>query len=598
VSGASGYDVQQQRNEGSWVTVTFNTTSRDITYSGLTPGSLYRYRVRSRQNTTSGTIFSVYTESIVSLLLPPGVPAAIRLARQTDLASILVSWDAVASYVGAGFSAATYTLEQITTGTSWTTVATITGTSRTVSGLIRGNTYNFRVRANNAAGSSGYRTSDAITLVPFRPASVSASLSGDTSIRVTWPAANGATSYNVDRSENGGGYVRVSSGTTSRDITYGSLNRGSSYVFRVFSLNDGGSSPTARDSNSVQIPFPPPSAPSSASISKNKRDVTISLGTASTPSGTTISSYEIEIRASGGSYGSRRSVSPSSRATTYTGLTPGVTYQGRGRAINEGGAGDWRETGTVTISSPPSIPASISATRSFRNVFVDLGISTAANDVTISGYEIQRRESTNAGATWGAWGSSVITSTTDRTTTYTNLNALSTYQFRGRALSDFNPGEFRTSDAIFIPGFPDPPQQVLALQEGASVRVILTTPISDGGTPILTYRIEKRVSQDFGVTWSNWEDPVVIPGNEPVYLYESLTLQRTYQFRALSTNSEGDSESFTESNSVYLPAIVKIRDEGVFRLPSDYKRYDEDIGAWIGLSTYKRYFNGEWFDLE
>jgi hypothetical protein len=75
-------------------------------------------------------------------------------------------------------------------------------------------------------------------------------------------------------------------------------------------------------------------------------------------------------------------------------------------------------------------------------------------------------------------------------------------------------------------------------------------------------------------------------------------LQKTYQFRALSTNSEGDSESFTESNSVYLPAIVRIRDEGVFRFPNDYKRYDEECGAWIGLSIYQRYFNGQWVDLE
>ena len=90
---------------------------------------------------------------------------------------------------------------------------------------------------------------------------------------------------------------------------------------------------------------------------------------------------------------------------------------------------------------------------------------------------------------------------------------------------------------------------------------------------------------------------MTIPFSESLYLYENLELLKTYQFRALATNEEGNSENFTESNTVYLPAIVRIREGNQFRLPADYKRYDEEIGTWIGLSTYKRFFNGQWVDL-
>jgi hypothetical protein len=43
---------------------------------------------------------------------------------------------------------------------------------------------------------------------------------------------------------------------------------------------------------------------------------------------------------------------------------------------------------------------------------------------------------------------------------------------------------------------------------------------------------------------------------------------------------------------------MKIYDNNQFRLPGNYKRYSEEVGDWIGLRISKRYFNGQWFDLE
>ena len=596
--GATGYDVERQVGGGNWVRISTNRSFESLDDTGLTLGNSYRYRVRSRQRFTDppSTNFSGFTNSNrVTLALPsPGQPANVFLNAVSDLGSIRVTFSS-SSF------ASSYRVQRRQDGGAWSTVtASTTNRDITYSGLTRGSTFQFRVRAENSSGVSAYRTSGTLTLRPFRPGSVSASRSGDTGIRVTWPAANGATGYDVDRSENGGGFTRVTSNTSSRDITYGNLNRGSTYVFRVFSRNSAGSSPTARSSNSVFIPFPPPSAPSSASISRNFRDVTISLGTASAPAGTSISSYEIEIRVAGGSYGSRRSVSTSNRSTTYTNLTPGTTYQGRGRAIGTGGAGPWRETGTVSIPPPPSAPSSVSVNRVRRSVTVTSAQSSVqSGEVVISQYRFQRRESRNGGVTWITdWGNDLISNTTNRVVTFENLNPDSTYQFRARAESNFGPSAYTNSPTVLIPGLPDPPSQVIALQLGANAFVTVGAPAFDGGAPILTYTLQRRSSNDFGTTWSDWGDTILIPGSTSVYLYESLELLKTYQFRALATNEEGNSESFTESNTIYLPAIVRIREGNEFRLPNDYKRYDESIGDWIGLSTYKRYFNGQWVDLE
>jgi hypothetical protein len=419
----------------------------------------------------------------------------------------------------------------------------------------------------------------------------------------TAPSGTTISSYEIQIKAGSGSYGNTRTVSTSdRSTTYTSLSPSVTYQGRGRAIGTGGAGDW-RESGTVTISSLP-TAPSSLSLTKNKRDITAVSGTSSAASDVTISSYTYELRLSTdngttwGAWGTSRTSNTTNRTVTYTNLNPSTTYQVRSRAESDFGFSAWRESNVVTLSPPPQPPSTISAIRSIRNVTVSLGTSSAASDVTVSGYEIQRRESTNGGATWGAWGTTRTTGTTDRTTTYTSLNYFSTYQFRGRALSDFGPSDYTTSGTVFIPGLPQPPQQVMALQEGAAVRVIVTSPTSDGGTPILTYRIEKRVSEDFETTWSAWGDAVVIPANQPVYLYNNLALQKTYQFRALATNEMGNSESLTQSNAVYLPTIVKIRDGLVFRLPNDYKRYDAQIGTWIGLSTYKRYFNGQWVNLQ
>jgi hypothetical protein len=582
------YDVQRQVDSGSYLTVVTGTTTRTQSFN-TSPGTRYSFRVRSRSSletsgyTTSNTVFT-----------PSSAPSTVSLGRvDGDLAAIRVSWTEMKGATG-------YDVDRREGGGSWVRVSTgTTATIRTYTGLNRGSTYTFRVRTNSTGGTSSFKESfNNLTLFPFAPSSVTATKASNNSIKVTWPASNGATSYDVDRRQDGGSYSRVTSGTTSRDITY-TLTQGPTYQFRVFSRNSAGQSPTARESDSVFLP-PPPPRPSSATATKTKRDVRITFPASTPPPGTTIIEYQIEIKENNGSFGNRRI--DNGGGETYTNLNPGSTYQGRVRAIGEGGASDWRESNTVTISSPPTQPSFIIIERPIptKNVNVFLGASSAASDVTISAYEIQRRESLNGGSTWGDWGETRTTNTTDRTTVYTNLNSYSTYQFRGRALSDFNPSAYRTSETILIPGIPDAPSQVLAILFGTEILLAISNPIFDGGAPILSYTVERRESLDRGVSWSPWEIFQVLEPPVQSYLDSTVLLQKTYQYRVFSTNEQGDSATITGSNSVYVPRILQVYDSGprTFRNPLLYKRYDATVGIWFGLNISKKYIDGQWVDLD
>ena len=336
-----------------------------------------------------------------------------------------------------------------------------------------------------------------------------------------------------------------------------------------------------------RAPNPPPSVTAAAPVG---RSIFVSWQAASGGAG--VSNYDVD-RIENNTSWERILSSTTSLSLTSSSLNPRSTYRFRVRANGPGGSSGFRESNSQTIA-PAASPPVTTATRTLRSVTVTMTEpSVLDSSVTITGYTTQRKQGS------GDWGDTrTTTDLNNRSITYTDLPSETNQQFRGRADTNLGSSDFSESQVLFIPGLPDAPSQVFALREGASVRVIAAAPVSDGGAPVLTYTIEKRISENLGVTWSAWGDPVTITFADSFYLYQNLDLQKTYQFRAIATNEEGNSEQFTESESVYLPAIMRIYDDGQFRLPGDYKRYSEDIGDWVGLSISRRYFNGQWFELE
>jgi hypothetical protein len=337
-----------------------------------------------------------------------------------------------------------------------------------------------------------------------------------------------------------------------------------------------------------RAPNPPPSVTAATPV---ERSIAVSWQAASGGAG--VSNYDID-RIENNTSWERILSSTTSLSLTSSNLNPRSTYRFRVRANGPGGSSGFRESNSQTIAPAASTPTT-TAERNRRSVTVSITEPSVIDSTTnITSYTTQRRQNN------GAWGDErTTTDLINRAITYTDLPSETNQQFRGRADTNRGSSDFSESQVIFVPGLPDPPSEIIPLKLGANVQVILVAG-ADGGAPVLTYTLEKRVSEDDGFTWSDWTDEIIVPFSESVYLYEDLDLERTYQFRALATNEEGNSEGYTESPTVYLPAIVRIYDSGQanFRMPNDFKRYDENIGDWVGLSTSKRYFNGEWFDLD
>ena len=156
VSGALSYDVDYKAtSSGTWINAATATTSTTVGLAGLVQGTTYDWRVRATCSGGSGS----YVQAQFTTTAPCNTPAGLASSAITA-SSATVSWTAVSG-------ANNYTVEYKTTaGSTWTTAASATtSTSQGLSGLTASTSYDWRVRANCASGSSAFAQAQFTTTI-------------------------------------------------------------------------------------------------------------------------------------------------------------------------------------------------------------------------------------------------------------------------------------------------------------------------------------------------------------------------------------------------------------------------------------------------
>jgi chitodextrinase len=182
---------------------------------------------------------------------PPPAPTGLAVTGTTS-SSVSLSWSASAGATG-------YNVYQ-----GGAKVASVGGTSATISGLAASTTYSFQVSATNSAGESARSgtvsatTGSGTGTPPATPTGLRASSIGPTSLTLSWNASTGATGYKIYRGTN----VTTVTGT-SANVT--GLNAATTYTFTVSATNAAGESPKSAPLT-VSTPGndpPPPGSPRS-----------------------------------------------------------------------------------------------------------------------------------------------------------------------------------------------------------------------------------------------------------------------------------------------------------------------------------------------
>lgn len=161
VSGALSYDVDYKLSSSTtWINAATATTATSAGLTALATGSTYDWRVRATCSGGSGN----YVAAQFTTTAPCNTPGGLTSSSVTS-SGATVSWTAVSG-------ANNYTVEyKLTSATAYTTAASATtATSVSISGLSASSTYDWRVRANCASGSSAYAnaqfTTGAVSVCP------------------------------------------------------------------------------------------------------------------------------------------------------------------------------------------------------------------------------------------------------------------------------------------------------------------------------------------------------------------------------------------------------------------------------------------------
>ena len=274
----------------------------------------------------------------------PGVPAPSATATAN---SVVLSWTAVAD-------ADSYDIQRWDSAGGWLpTPINQTETSYTDSDVTLGTTYNYYVQARNAAGTSASwgtvaatPTTPALTLpgVPAPSATATAN-----SVVLSWPAVNGADSYDIRRWDSAGGWLPTTINQTGTSYTDSNVTLGTTYAYYVQARNAAGTSASwgTVSATPTTAPATMPGPPQNLVATPGNGEVTLTWSAPADNGGEAITRYDYRSYLTGGTAPVSWENAGTALTATVTGLTNGMGYTFEVRAVNSVDPGT-AVTGTAT----------------------------------------------------------------------------------------------------------------------------------------------------------------------------------------------------------------------------------------------------------
>lgn len=519
-------------------------SARKITITGLTPGSLYSFRVSATN--IVGTSDDSTASSETSTLGVPGAPTITNAAAGAR--SAVITWTAPASDGGSPITLYTITS---TPGNITATSSTVTPT--TVSGLSDNTSYTFVIKATNSAGDSlDSDPSSSITTfnLPGVPTGLTAT-SSTGAILLSWtaPANTGGTpitGYNIyDASGNiynsstnafvsDTGLITTTSNLT---INITGLTDGSTYTFSIKAVNLAGLS-SAVSFGSITLGLP--TAPLNFSGVSANTQITFSWQVPTSNGGSPITGYKIADSTDAIVYDGTGNTAIT---TTITGLTNGTSYIYKISALNSRGASSYSAPITI-IAGLPATPTGFSAVAGDKSVTLSWSASSG-NGSSIVGYRVFLSSGvlyeadgttvfTPAGPLYNSSSALVVDTSTVYSTTSgltitlsSNFNNGVQYTFAVYGANTYGQSSLPTFVSV-TPGLPDTPSNLTASTGNGLVSLSWTAP-SSGPTP-----------SSYLISYPS----TTVTTNSTNAVINNLTNGSPYTFKVNSVNANGNSVNY------------------------------------------------------
>ena len=538
-SAITGYTVTPSIGGVAQAPQAFASTATSQTISGLANGTTYTFKVAATNSIGTGTASAA--SNAVTPAAPTTVPGAPTIGTATaGNGQATVTWTVPASDGGSAITGYSVTPSIGGVAQAPRPFAS-TATSQVLTGLTNGSTYTFTVAATNGNGTGADSTaSNAVTIgVPTAP-TVTAGVSGDGTVKLTWTAAgaNGAsvTGYVVTPAVGGVAQAPKSFASTATTQTITGLTNGTSYTFTVAGTNARG--PGLPSAPSAAIPAGLPATPGfQSSVSGNASAKVSWLAPAA--NGSPITGYVITPFLSGVAQ-APQTFNTTTTNDVVTGLTNGQTYTFKIQAKNAVGTGPLSSPTTAVIIGLPAAPGFTAGTSLDSSSKVSWW-APSGNGSAITGYVITPYLGTVAqpAQTFNT------TATSDLVTGLTNGQ---TYTFKVQAKNAYGTGSISSATAPVLIGLPATPGFLSTASLDSSAKVAWLAP-SGNGSAITGYIVTPYLS---GVA----QAPQSFNSTATSVVATGLTNGQTYTFKVTAVNSvgAGTPSSFTPSVLVGLPS--------------------------------------------
>lgn len=398
VENAQSYEYRRKTGSMAYeAPVEVSGTSFNIT--GLSSSTTYGFQVRGvqgDQTTDWSTEITVTTLAPPAMLSAPAAPTT-SLVRNTRLT---LSWRAVTG-------AASYQVRRRTGTGAWGSPVAATGTSAAITGLTRNTAYGFQVRAIRGSEMSPWSPETTVTttnITSFTAATVPAptiSRVQSTSLTLSWPEIQGATSYAIQERIGSGAWTSVISvNAILRSWRITGLRSNTAYGFRYRGVRTSGiplqtawSAEATATTMASSSPLAAPAAPAVSAVTSS--GLTLSWSGVSGATG-----YDYRRRTGTGAWGVPVAV-PSGTSVSVTGLSASTGYGFQVRAKDATRTSGWSAETTATtsaVSGPPGLTFNVvSGSRDSSSVQVFYRITTLSGSFPQTLFLRLRRQGTT---TW------------------------------------------------------------------------------------------------------------------------------------------------------------------------------------------------------
>ncbi len=612
LGGTIRWEYSYKVGDGDWGEWTFVNNglefndSQEIEIDGLSNGVVHQFRIRAALGSLPGI-------ALESKPVTPGVapPAPEGLSAAGGDRQVTLTWTSAGSG-GPAITKWQYCDYSTDCGAAedWTDVAgsNAATTSVVVRSLTNGTAYTFRVRAVNAIGEGA--AAQTLPVTPGRVPSVPVRAlveAGDAQVkfRVSKPSqnhGNRVVGYEVRTKRAGEPWEAWEAlGTTvaatddvddmrpsaETSAVVRNLENGVSYTFQVRAVNSYGSGPHVETSAVVPI-----GAPTGGTLSARAGDAQVVLSWADARSaGSTITAWQYRQRQGDGGYGAWSDIAgsgPTTRSHTVTGLSNGLDYQFAIRAVTVNDEkGFESESDTVTPSTTPPQPASVTATRGDRQVTLSwtAGAAGEPGEATwaapTTSWQYRMKTGDGGFATWTDIADSDATTTAH---TVTDLINGVVYTFEVRAMNAMGTGTAASASATPAVA---PPAPTLTAQAGDTAVTLSWTPNGNGGSAITGW--QSRTGD------GAWADLATSDANTVVV--PNLDNGTAYTFEVRATNAVGDGEAATASATPAgtPPAPTVTADAGDEMVTLSWTSNGDNGSTITGWQV--RTGDGEWDDL-